>query len=785
MTDKTLKTLEFDKILNMLGKCSVSSKAKHDILNIKPTTNKAQAELLLNQTEEADKVLYEYAVSPNFAVDDISHALERAEILATLTMGELLKVSHVLSVARNVKSSILKVPNLDVLNLIINNIFTNKTLEEEIDAAIISETEMSDNASTELREIRGKIRRCNDNIRCKLNEFITSTKYQKYLQDNIITIRSDRYVIPVRAEFKGAISGLVHDQSASGQTVYIEPMQVVELNNDLKTLILAEAAEIEKILRAFTVKVCNNLNGISCNFSIITELDIIFARAKFARDTKSVKPVINEKGYINIEKGRHPLINAEKVVPTSIYLGKDFDILLITGPNTGGKTVALKLTGLFVLMALSGLFLPATFAEISTFDSIFCDIGDEQSIEQSLSTFSSHIKNIINIIDNFTNNSLLLFDELGAGTDPTEGAVLAVAITKYIKNTKAKAVITSHFNDLKEFAIATDRVENACMDFDATTFAPTFHLTIGAAGASNALHIAKRLGLKSEILDVAESLISEESKQFNNILLSAERARQQAEVLTETALKNKAETEQALVEAKSQKEMLQKRADQINDNIRKETKKLIDNSMSEAEDIIEEMKGLLKMADDKALFEARRLKKKLEQMSAEYVDDTDFDTTEIIEDDSLPDYTIGEKVYYKPLKVIGTIENISQKGEISLKIGAVSSKVKANDCCRVKIEKTEKKNNLLQGKSELHNSGFKTELMLIGFNCDEGIYELDNFLDLASLHGVTEVRIVHGKGMGVLRKAVQAHLKGHPHVKSFRDGQYGEGDRGVTVVTLK
>ena len=589
MEPKTLKSLEYDKILDMLKGYCQSSSAKNLAGSLLPTSDIEEVRVLLSETAEADKVLYDFSVDPNFAIDDVSAALSRAEVLSTLSMGDLIKIARVLKVAREVRTSVEKVQDIPHLTDVLGGIFVNKAFEDDVSKAILSETEMNDNASPELRSIRQKIRRINDNIRSKLNEYVTSPVYGKYLQDNIITVRGDRYVIPVRAECRGNVSGIVHDQSASGQTVYVEPQQIVEMNNDLKTQLLSEAAEIEKILREFTFRVSADAVGIRRNFDIVTRLDVIFAKAKLARGQKAVMPEVNDKGYLSVKKGRHPLISKEKVRPITVYLGKDFDILLVTGPNTGGKTVTLKLTGLFVLMAMTGLFLPAEDAEIPMFDEIYSDIGDEQSIEQNLSTFSGHMKNITEIVRKMTAKSLLLLDELGAGTDPSEGAVLAVAITKYIKEAGAKAVITSHYNELKEFSFTTDRVENASMDFDPKTFSPTYNLTIGVAGASNALYIAQKLGLPEGILSDARSMLSADTKEFNHILLSAERQRRKAEELTEKAKEQKTQADKELKEAINERNQLKVQAEKLNENLRKETKKVIDSSVEEAEDIIEEM----------------------------------------------------------------------------------------------------------------------------------------------------------------------------------------------------
>lgn len=781
---KALKILEFNKVLDLLKTFASSERARTRIDEIIPSEDFVQVNRLLAETTEADKVLYEYSVDPNFAIDDISLCLERAKKMSTLTMAELLKVSRVLRVSRILKTTILKVPELSVITDYSNRLFSNHALEERIDKSIISDSEMADDASAELRSIRIKIRRCNDNVKAKLNSYITTSQYQKYLQDNLITMRGDRYVIPVKSEYKGQIAGLVHDQSTSGSTLFIEPIAIVELNNELKELVLSEQREIEKILRELTSCVTADYIELSQNLELVTELDIIFARAKLSRSLKGNCPIVNQKGYVNIIKGRHPLIPKEKVKPITVYLGGEFDILLITGPNAGGKTVSLKLIGLCVIMALCGLFIPAeSGSEISLFDNIFCDIGDEQSIEQSLSTFSGHLHNIVSFIDRITPKSLLLLDELGAGTDPSEGSALAVAITKFIKKAKSKAAITSHFNDLKEYAISTNGVGNASMDFNIKTFEPTYRLIIGVTGASNALQIARRLGLKSEILEDAESYLSEETKNFERVLLSAETARKKAEELTEQARENKRLAEIDLKNIQNELARLRENNDKLNEQIRKETKKLIENSVLEADDVLQQMKELLKEADEKALFEARKLRKKLENMSAQYeaVEDIGVLDEKLVFDEN-QDIFVGDEVYVKTLDKVGAVLAI-KKNEIELQLGSVKTKVQKANC--KKIKSSAKKEPQFNVSKQFSNASVKSEINLIGKNVDEALYELDEYLHSAVAGNLSEVRIVHGKGTGVLRKAVQKYISQHPTVAEYRDGLYGEGERGVTIAELK
>lgn len=782
--EKALNTLEYFKILDMLKGHVSSERARDLISSIRPTSNLAVAQNLLLETAEADKILFEQSLDPNFAIDNIVEPLERAKKMSVLSMVELLQIFRVLRVSRVLKSVLSRAKDSPIIQNFGYRLFTNQPLEERIDKSIISDSEMSDDASANLRSIRGKIRRCNENVKAKLGSYITSGKYQKYLQDNIVTMRGDRYVIPVKAEFKGAMQGLVHDQSSSGQTLFIEPLAIVELNNELKTLLMEEQLEIEKILRELTDGVCGDVDELLSNYETIACLDVIFARAKLARTQKAVMPIINDKGYINIISGRHPLIDKDKVKPISIYLGKNFDIMLITGPNAGGKTVTLKLVGIIEVMGLSGMFVPAGIdTEISVFQNLFTDIGDEQSIEQSLSTFSGHMTNIVSFISNITPDTLLLLDELGAGTDPSEGSALAVAITKYIKEIGAKAVITSHFNALKEYAVSTDSVGTSSMDFNIRTFEPTYRLIIGSTGASNAIQIARRLGLKTEILVDAEGMISEENKNFEKVLLSAEIARKNAEELTELAKINKIQAEKDLKAVQDELKKLRENNDKLNEQIRKETKKLIESSVDEANDILDEMKDLMKVADDKSLFEARRLKRKLENLSASY-SETDFDSNM---DENLKfadgEIVIGDEVYIKSYDKIGKVVSVNKNGEYEVALGAVKTKLKQKDLNKLQCK--DKKPQQFRVGKEFSNTAVKSEINLIGMTVDEAVYDLDEYLHSASQANLSEVRVVHGKGTGALRAGVQKYLKGHPLVKEFRDGMYGEGERGVTIVKLK
>ena len=679
--EKSLNTLEYGKILDMLAAHAQSEGGKAACRALLPTSDIGEAELALDMTAEADRTLFEFSVSPSFAVDDIEETVVKAEKGAVLSIPELLRVGRALRVARRVGKSLTPVIGVPGLHAMLAGLYSDDKLEKDIFDSFISETEVADNATPELRAIRLRIRKLGDNVKTKLQLFVTSPTYHKYLQDSIVTVRGDRYVIPVKSEFKGAISGLVHDQSASGATLYIEPMQIVELNNELKTEKLNEQAEIERILRNFSTAVSAHADRLKASYATIVEMDAIFARAQLAHAMKAVRPELDREGALSVKEGRHPLIDAKKVVPLTLAMRADERMLLITGPNTGGKTVTLKMTGLFVCMALSGLYLPAKSAKVPVFDGVYSDIGDEQSIEQSLSTFSAHIKNIIGILGRITSRSLVLFDELGAGTDPGEGAALAVSISDYVMSTGAKFLVTSHFNDLKEYALTTPGVVAASMEFDTATFRPTFKLVMGAIGTSNALDIATTLGLDKGIVERARGRISAEKRQFDNVLSAAEQTRRRAEQLVSDASLDRERAASALREAENEKRIIAEKREKLDESIRRETKRLIEDSVEEADEIIDKLKELAakEVVEDKDVFEARSLRKKLVNMSARY------DTESIVEDE--PDDSPlrpGDNVWVKSLSKRGTLKAVSARGEAEVGFGKLTVKVKPGDYYKVK-----------------------------------------------------------------------------------------------------
>ena len=781
--NKTLHTLEFDKILQKLKSKAEAEKTREIIENIIPSTSYKGCLLLQNETAEAYKILYTFALNPVLSVDNIEYILVQAKKMSILSMADLLKIARVLRVANNLKTTIFKAPHeeIPIIKSYTDRIYTNNNLEKDIESSIISETEMSDNASRNLKLIRDNIKKQNEKIRQKLNSYISSSTYQKALQDNIITIRKDRYVLPVKSEYKHMIDGIIHDQSSSGATYYIEPMAIVNINNEIVSLKLQEQAEITKILQAFTTIISGESDILQQNFDIITALDLIFSRAKLGKELKCNSPILNNEGRINIIQGKHPLIDKDKVIPININLGIDFDMLLITGPNTGGKTVTLKLVGLFTLMAMSGLMIPfREGSELSFFENVACDIGDEQSIEQSLSTFSSHLKNIVEITEN-CNNSLILFDELGAGTDPSEGAALATAISEYLLTKNCKSIITSHYNELKEFSMITNRVENASMDFNPITYEPIYKLIIGVAGQSNALQIAKRLGLNKDIIDNANSKISNEKKEFDNIIMSAHKTKKEAEFYLEKILKDRDEEEKLLHEIKIERANIAKTQEELNNKIRKTSKELIEDSVDEANDIIDKMKNLLKNPTEQNIFTARKMRKQLENMSVKYEDKVEADYTE---DTSYP-ISVGSTVLLKSLGKQGIVESINQKNMVRLRLGNIMLDVKMCDIVKIKTDNKKKKKQTVNISKQFSNETVSQEINVIGKTVDEAIIEVDDWIDKASLVGLSELRVIHGKGTGALRKGLQEHFKKHKQIKTFRNGRYGEGEMGATILTLK
>jgi MutS2 family protein len=786
MNEKALKILEFNKIKEEVKKYTSTGAAKDLIDELKPYNNIYEAREHLEETREALRLLVTKGNPPFEGVYDIRSGVSRAEKGSALMPGQLLKIATMVRAARRFKEYIShreEEESFRVIEDICEGIVPLKNLEEEIFLAIEGENEVSDKASSQLYNIRRSLKDKNASVRDKVNSLIRS--YSAYLQDNLYTMRGDRYVLPVRAEHKGAVPGLVHDQSSSGATLYIEPMGLVNLNNEIKELMLKEKAEVERILAELSGKVYDNIIAVKNNANIIWELDFIFAKAKFASDLNCIAPVINDEGIIDIIEAKHPLIDRKIAVPMSMYLGREFTSLVITGPNTGGKTVTLKTVGLLHIMALSGLMIPAKEnSTVSFFTEVFADIGDEQSIEQSLSTFSSHMTNIVNIINKADNKSLILFDELGAGTDPTEGAALAVAILENLRKRESRIVATTHYSELKAYALKTKDVENASVEFDVETLSPTYRLLIGVPGKSNAFEISKRLGLPEFIIKDAKGSISSETLKFEDLIQSlqeksikAENYAREAEMLKLEAAKIKDKYEEKMYSLNNTREKALIDA-------QREAKRVIKEAKEDADQILKEMRELERMGYDsnvrqKLEVERRKLKEKLENA------DEKINKGREDEGEALTTVKEGQEVFVPSLnqKVI-VVSKPDSKGEVQVQAGIMKINVKLKDLRASKgITKEEKKK--VKREAKLNLRSVPTSVDLRGMDAMEAMYTADKYLDDAYMGGLSEVTVIHGKGTGVLRNAITDMLKRHSHVKKYRLGEYGEGGTGVTVVELK
>jgi len=788
LNEKSLKTLEYDKILEKLKSHAVCSDAALLAEKLKPINSLDEVLKLLNETEDAVRLMGKKG-SPNFYnIRNCDMALMRAEKGAALSLKELLDIALILKTSRMLIDYIDE--NMD--GLLIKNIFksleADKFIENKIYNAIISEEEISDNASAELASIRRKINKTILQAKEVLQRIIRGNQ-AKYLQEPIITMRGDRYVVPVKAEYRSEVPGLLHDTSGSGSTLFIEPMAVVEANNELRLLRAEEEKEIERIIYELSSDVANISEKIKRNYNAIVKLDFIFAKAKFAYELKAVKPFMNDKGIIDIIKARHPLIDPKVVVPTNIKLGEEFNVLVITGPNTGGKTVTLKTIGLFVLMAESGLFVPcAEGSRLSVFSHVLSDIGDEQSIEQSLSTFSAHMTNIVKIINTLDSESLVLFDELGAGTDPVEGAALAISILERAKAFGAKVAATTHYAELKAYALKTPKVENASCEFDVETLRPTYRLMIGIPGKSNAFAISKKLGLDDDIIQRAHSLIEEENVRFEEVLSDLEAKRQAMEREKEEARRLNIEAARIKREIEEQKIRFDASKDKEVERARNEAKRVLAAAKKFYSDMIEELEDI-KRQKDKEDFGNRLLnaKKKL-KAEINKLDDKADPVISSEDDYILPrEIKKGDMVKLKNLNVEAEVlSEPDDKGELMVKSGVIKTRVNVNDLILIEKHKTALNNNKPRNiKFPKVDRNVKTELDLRGMMVDDACLEIDKFLDDAVLNGLTQVTIIHGKGTGALRKGVHEYLRGHRHVRSFRLGVYGEGESGVSIVELK
>ena len=777
------KSLEFDKILKMLADETCCEDAYQKALEITPSTSLFAVNMLLKETEAAYLLQCKFG-SPYFGgLCDIKEALKRATSGGSLNTAELLNISSTLKTYRSIydwrKQSIEIKTSIDYRFKLIH---PNKYLEDKINKAIISENEISDFASPELNQIRHKIKSASNKIRERLDKLIHSSTYQKYLQDPIVTIRENRFVVPVKSEYRSNVQGLVHDTSSSGATLFIEPLAVMEANNEIKILKDKESIEIERILMELSKETANFNESIIESYNAVIDLNIIFAKANLAHKMRASMPIMNTNSRIDLKKARHPLIDTKQVVPIDIQLGKDFDTLVITGPNTGGKTVSLKTIGLLTLMAMCGFMIPAyDNSELSVFENVFCDIGDEQSIEQSLSTFSAHMKNIINIQNNTTPQSLVLLDELGAGTDPIEGAALATSILETLRDKGAKIIATTHYAELKAYALNTSGVENGCCEFNINTLKPTYKLIIGIPGKSNAFAISEKLGMPTIIINRAKELISLENERFENVVENLEKSRQALEQERNEARKLNLQSKLEHEEAQKLKLKIEKKYDDEIQKAKLEAQNIVSKAKIQAQALIDEVERLNKKKNKINQDEKIKLKSDLKKLQ---------NTVDPIKERNNEGYVlprklkVGDSVLIFDLDRKATVLEVPDKSNhVLVQAGIIKTRIPIENLRLIKSNPVKTPRRTITKNTSPTQSA--TSLDLRGMTALEATMELDKFIDSALLSGVTQFTIIHGKGTGVLRKEISIHLKKHPSIKSFRLGTFGEGESGVTIAELK
>ena len=781
--DKNLKAIEFDKILEKLADKTSFADARELALSLRPENDLSAAQELIDETSDAHMLSGRFGAPTFGSIHNMSGALRRAQAGAVLTTLELLRIASLLRSIRTVSDWRNRSSSVETsLDNRFDCLSPNKYLEEKISSSILDEDEIADNASPGLAAIRKKLAAASAKVRERLDKIIRSVSMQKYLQDSIVTMRSGRFVIPVKAEFRANVPGLVHDTSSSGSTVFIEPMSVVEANNDIRVLKSKEQAEIERILAEFSAEAGAYADSICESYRILTELNVIFAKADLAYAMKASTPQLNNKGIIDLKKARHPLIPQDKVVPTDISLGEKYDTLVVTGPNTGGKTVSLKTVGLLTAMAMSGMMIPAgDNSVLSVFDMILADIGDEQSIEQSLSTFSAHMTNIVKIIGCANEKSLVIIDELGSGTDPVEGAALATAILEKLRSQGAKIVSTTHYPELKSYALDTEGVENGCCEFDVTTLRPTYRLLIGMPGRSNAFAISERLGISPDIVERAKQLVSDEDTKFEKIVSKLEKNRSQLEGEINEARRIRAEAEAELERAKQtaekaeadRKKELQQAKDQA-DNI-------ISKARAQAWGVLDEIEEIRKKKEISPE-EKAKLRADIRNME---------NSADPVENRSNEEYVLPRPLQKGDRVLIFSIEkegNVIDAGKDSVLVqsGLIKTRVPVSDIRLLDQKKPKQpKRSATRTVRQNVSKNASTEVDVRGQNAIDAIMDVDRAIDAALMQGLHILTIIHGKGTGVLRREIQNHLKTHPSIRSFRLGTFGEGDAGVTVAELK
>lgn len=785
-------SLELPKILLTLSEMTSCEEARLAALSLQPSGDFFEVQKRLSETEAAHILIAKFGAPSFGGLINVNNQLSRASSGGTLSMRELLDISCDLRVIRGITEWRSKSAGMDTaIDDLFNSLYTNKYLEDKINNAVLSDTEMSDNASPALKDIRRHKRLEESKIRDKLDGMIRSPKYKSSLQDAIITQRNGRFVVPVKAEHRSEVSGMVHDTSGSGATVFIEPAAVIEANNRIKVLESRERDEIERILSELSEEAGSFADTIKISCESAAELNLIFSKAQLAYKMKATMPIINSRGVIELKKARHPLLDPKKAVPIDVSLGDKYDSLVITGPNTGGKTVSIKTIGLLTLMAECGLFIPANEnSSIAVFKNVFADIGEEQSIEQSLSTFSAHMTTIVNISNNVDESSLVLIDELGAGTDPVEGAALAVAVLEDLRRKGAKIAATTHYSELKEYALRTNRVENASCEFSVDTLKPTYKLITGIPGRSNAFAISQKLGLSKDVIDEAAKLISEENTRFEDVVDTLQKTRLEMEKEKEKTaemqneideIKKKAENELSLAKQKGETQILM---------AQNEAKRILENAKRAAASLMMELDRLKReQSNEKNASEMARKAKAALKQHLNTIDDMTCEKNDFDGDDD--DYVLprplktGDNVFVKTLGTEAEVVSLDKNGNAEVKAGVMKMKVKVSELRFLAPKKKPKKQSLYRSVKEKSLPSGKSSVDLRGESVEEAIADLDMFIDGVLRSGLNELTIIHGKGTGTLRRAIQQHLKDHPNIKSYRTGVYGEGEEGVTIAELK
>lgn len=781
-----LNKLEYNEIIDVLEKHCKTYLGKNLCDSLKPSFSFELVDVLLNETKEADTLLHQKGTPPFYETDELEKYIKILKSNQTLSIKGLLNIGMLLKIARELKEYFYDNNTSSFINLekYFTLLYSNPSIEKSIFDKIIDESTIADNASKKLSSLRRNRKIFEQEVKDKLNSYIHSSTYAKYIMEPIVTIRNNRYVIPVKEEYRSYIKGFVHDTSSSGSTLYIEPTSIFDLNNKINHIKIEEDLEIEKILHQLSASLYAYTTELDNDLNLIANIDLIFAKAHFGVEIAGITPILNNEKFVNLYKARHPLIDKDKVVPINIGLGKDYVSLLITGPNTGGKTVALKTLGLLLLMAYSGIPIPCSEgSNICVFTYIFADIGDEQSIQESLSTFSAHMKNIVEITKKANDNSLVLLDELGSGTDPVEGAALAISILSYLKSINALVCCTTHYQELKEFALVTDGFENASFEFDIENLKPTYKLLVGIPGKSNAFAISKKLGLDEQILNVANAHLKEDKVSIEELLKNIYDNKLKVEKQVEETEKNLRQVE-ALRKSleKKQDDVLEKRAKMLED-AKLEARDILLSAKEEATEIIHELSASVDLKQANNL--RNKLNDKIRNINSVHYSGQD-NSFESIDKNDIKD---GLNVYISSLGTNGIIlgNTVNKSNEVQVQVGSMKMNVKLSDLRKLSsnVSTTSKSTGKVTTEKSSKTKVISPEINVIGQNVDEAIYVIDKYLDNCASANISPVRIVHGKGTGKLREGIHSFLKKHPHVKSFRIGTFGEGEMGVTVVEIK